>query len=548
MPERVDTKSLIRRGRQQKQNRGDWDHHYEDLARVLATRHEGFTVQTVEGSRRGDDIYDGSPMQAARGLANAIGSLMRPVGGEPWVKIKAADDDVDNTDEATDWLQHASKVLFNKMTSPKSRSIQALGETDFQLVVFGEAPLFVGQHMRHLMFQSAPLREAFVYFNDDGTPGGMFYFKKFTIREMVNKFGPDRLSEKTAEKYKQNKFDDKIECMRAIVPRAEGRTGAMLARNMPYADYWIEVTAEHLLREGGFHEFPYVVPRWDTTSGEDHARSPGMIALPDAETLQAMGETLLVAGERAADPPLFAPDDGSFDPLNTFPGGVSYYDVATAERMRGNPFFTLDNGTNVPITLELMQDRREIIFNAFFRHVLNLPVFDHQMTATEIIERKEEFIREIGPVFGRLETDYTAPTVERCFNILLRAGSFRPIPDILLGKGIRFEYASPIKAARDRVEAMAAREWVLEQIEFSEADPTALDLVNFEEYGRISARARGVPTAIINDRETVKARAEARNKAAKEEAAIAGAQDIAETAGMAGQAMQQIPAPAANAA
>ena len=57
-----------------------------------------------------------------------------------------------------------------------------------------------------------------------------------------------------------------------------------LARNLPFADLVIEVDAKHQVAEAGFHEMPYIVPRWDTSSGEDYGRSPGMIALPDASS------------------------------------------------------------------------------------------------------------------------------------------------------------------------------------------------------------------------------------------------------------------------
>ena len=151
---------------------------------------------------------------------------------------------------------------------------------------------------------------------------------------METRFGRDALSDRVKKLLADGKVDDKVKVLHAVVPRAEGRSDALLARNLPYADIWIDLDDKKAIKTGGFHEFPFVVPRWDTTSGEDHGRSPAMIALPDGDTLQAMGETILVAGQRAADPPLMAPNDGSFDAVNTFPGGLSYYDVETAAQVR----------------------------------------------------------------------------------------------------------------------------------------------------------------------------------------------------------------------
>ena len=43
---------------------------WEDQGRVMLPRRQGFITQTIEGDRRTDQIFDGTPMQAARGLAN----------------------------------------------------------------------------------------------------------------------------------------------------------------------------------------------------------------------------------------------------------------------------------------------------------------------------------------------------------------------------------------------------------------------------------------------------------------------------------------------
>jgi len=547
-------KEIMRRAETAKARRNLFDQHYEDLARVFAPRQQGFVTTFPEGEQRNDDIYDGSAMQAARGLANAIGSIIRPDGGDPWVRMRAADDDIDNMEEAQDWLEDATHRLMGAISNPKSRSRHALGETDFSLVVFGEAPLFIDQSVggRHLIFQATPLRRTFVIFDEYGAPHGVFFYRNLTLSQAKEKFGAEALSQTSQKKLSEGakNLDDKVEFLHAILPRKEGFAGALFARNLPIADLWIETGEEHIVQRGGYHEFPFVVPRWDTTSGEDHGRGPGMIALPDGNTLQAMGETILVAGQRAADPALMIPNDGIIDIMNTLPGGLSYYDVEIAKMVGGNPIFPLDTKMNLPITLEMQQDRRELVFNAFFRHVLNLPIDRHNMTATEVMQRKEEFIREIGPVFGRLETDYTAPMVERCFNIMLRAEAFKPVPDVLAGRRVVFEYESPIKRIREEIQSMQAQEWVVEMLKLAEAKPEAADLVNMEEYGRLSARAKGVPTDIINDRETTAAAAQGRAQAQQQMAQVAQAQQVAEVADQGAGAMQKMmqqPA-AANAA
>ena len=168
----------------------------------------------------------------------------------------------------------------------------------------------------------------------------------------------------------------------------------------------------------------------------------------------------------------------------------------------------------------LVHHARKQIWNAFFRDILRLPPSEREMTATEIIARKEEFIREIGPVFGRLETDYTAPIVVRSFHIMLRAGALAPIPEVLQGRS--------------------------EMLLLAQAKPEALDLINVDALGRFSAEAAGLPNDIVNGADAVQQlrqqRAEAEAAAAQLEQLQAGvetaatAADAANKIGLTGEA------------
>ena len=60
------------------QGLGTFYEHYDDLANVMLTRREGFRATTQDGDSRNDDIYDGTPMQGARSLANTTGAMIRP--------------------------------------------------------------------------------------------------------------------------------------------------------------------------------------------------------------------------------------------------------------------------------------------------------------------------------------------------------------------------------------------------------------------------------------------------------------------------------------
>ena len=524
--EETKVKKLIARAKVAQQEREVWHSYWDSLARVHIPRLLGFSSTRTEGTSLEDAIFDGVPMQAARGLANAIGGLLRPEG-ETWARIVAQDPELNENDEAMRWLELATNRLHKALHNPSAKMRQALGETDLMLVVFGTGPLWVGENNKRsgLLFQSIPLQNAAVEWDDEGSPIGFFRTRLFNVRQAEMAFGRNNLGKRAQELINAEDFKSKLTYINIVMPRETKYTNPLLAKNLPYASYWIEQDSLHLVQESGFHEFPFVVPRMETAPGENYGRSPAMIALPDGNTLQSMGETILIAGQRAAEPPIFAPNDGSFTEANTFPGGISYYDVELASKMRGNPIFPLDTGHSLPITRDMQRDTREQVFAAFFRHVLNLPVAGPRMTATEVIERREEMIREIGPLFGRLESDYIAPLVERAFNVMLRAGAFGEIPQILAGRDIQFEYASPVKRTRQLIEREAAKMFRNEILELQQAGfEDAADHFNVDEYIRLQAETGGAPLRVLNTPETVVAKRQQRLEAQQHQQQLAESQ------------------------
>jgi len=461
--------------------------------------------------------------------------MMRPKG-VPDASMQVDDDKLNNIPVVKEWLYQAMEVMKKEMLGPYTLYHQTCSEIDLDLVVFGTGVIYTGESKKRdsLLYRSCHLKDATPYWDEEGQCVGMFYRRFMTLRQAGDTFGANNLSEVLRTKLAdmQANHEEKVKFLKVVVPRKDASPYGLFKKNLPFAEFWVEIDTQHLVMEGGYHEFPYVAPRFDTTSGENMGRSPGMIALPDSETLQAMGETILVAGQRAADPPLAVPNDGAFDAINTYPGGLAYYDVETAQSVGGNPFFEIGNKANIPIARDMQQDTRAQIRNAFFKNVLNLPIGGPEMTATEVIARKEEFLREMGPLYGRFDHNYNAPMMERTFMLLLRAGKLPPIPPELSNANIVFEYESPTKKVRKQIEAMAAQQWVQEMYELSQFDPKYRMLVNAETYGRFKAEAESVPHKIVNDPDTVNSLQQANDAAMMQQQQmqqVAGGADIAKT-------------------
>jgi hypothetical protein len=197
-----------------------------------------------------------------------------------------------------------------------------------------------------------------------------------------------------------------------------------------------------VLSESGFQEFPYIVPRFLKATGETMGRSPAMVALPDVKMLNLMSKTIIQAAQKQIDPPLLVPDDGFLLPIRTQPGGLNFFRSGSRDTIT-----PLNTGANIPIGLNMEQQRREAIRSAFYVDQL-LSGGAPNMTATEVIQRQEERMRVIGPVLGRLMNEMLRPLIDRVFALMLRADMLSTAPDVLQGRDVDIEYVSPLARAQ----------------------------------------------------------------------------------------------------
>lgn len=527
-----DVKRILDRFNTAKSRRGTWDEHWQDLAEAMHPRRADFTTSKVPGERRTEQMYDSGPMLAARSLASSVEGLLTPKTSK-WFGLKAAEEELNGSDTSKSWFDEAEERIFTAIYAPKARFIKAIAEAYMDLVVFGTAVMFIGEArtLDNLIFRTIHLRNVYLSLNSDGIADTLFLVDRLTARQAAQRFGKENLSKEVNEQLTKEHGDrDKtIKFIQAVMPREDRDVTSPLNTNMEFASIVIEEATKHKVGESGFHEFPYVIMRWDTSADEDYGRSPGMIALPDSWTLHQMGKTILEAGHKVVDPPMQAPADAIIGVPRAFPGGITYYDAealtGTGIRVPLQPLFT---GANLPVGLDMQKDRRAQVELAFFRGVLNLPVDGPQMTATEILERKDEFARTIGPVFGRLEADGPAVIVERVFGILGRAKALPPAPPELQGKEVKFSFESPVERIRKQIEAASLLRTLELMNPLIAVKPEMLDHLDTDQIMRDVPEATGMPNRWLLPVEIVEGVRQQQAEAEQQAAAVQGGLEAAE--------------------
>lgn len=446
--------------------RDAWFPLWQELSDILLPTRGNFTSQQIPGQESQKNLYDSTPMQARRGLATAIDGLLKP-STTRWFWMKSKDEALNEDDEVKRWFEDVGDRMWQAIYAPRARFTASSGAVDNDLATFGIGYLWCEENADRngLTFQCLHIKDVAIEEDAEGVINTYYVTRKYNARQALQKF-PDADMRQVREAAEDpNAAGKTFEFVQCIYPRKERDRYSRDNRDMPFASEIIFVDDEELVEETGYAELPISAPRWEVSPGEIYPRSPGMMALPDARTLQAMGKTLLIAGQRAVDPPVWITDDGALSPVRTYPGALTVVSTQAAQDTNGRPIGVLDTSGNLPYGLDMQQRVQEQVEAAFFKNVFQLPIeVAGKMTATEVMERKEEFLRTIGPVMGQLETDYIGSVVERVFNIMARAstdadgnwiegGPLPPPPDELRGASIDFEFMSPIQQARRQIEA-----------------------------------------------------------------------------------------------
>ena len=105
---------------------------------------------------------------------------------------------------------------------------------------------------------------------------------------------------------------------------------------------------------------------------------------------------------------------------------------------------------------EQRENQMAMIAEAFYINKLTLPPPEGDMTAFEVGQRVEEYVRAALPLFEPMEHEYNGALCEDTFDALLRAGTFGSVQDMppdLRGRDVYFKFMSPLHDAIERKEA-----------------------------------------------------------------------------------------------
>lgn len=527
----------------------------DELARYIYPDARGFSGKVAYGDEGRQDIWDSTPEEAANTLASALAGLLTNPSSN-WFALNLVGEAYGGG-EAGRWLTEVSRIMLAAFSAPESRFYEEVSSFYMDLSVLAWGVFLTEYHDGEgLRFKAVSPAQCALAEDASGHVDTVVRRFPMSVSQIAEEFGVDALSEKmreALEKDPQREFTlIHIVLPKAKLPRGAGISseGAGVANGMsaiddaneecierglvaerdgckgphPFVDIvFAEGEDERPLRTGGYFEFPYACPRWSKRAGEVYGRGCGHAALPDIRVLNRVSLSQLDAAEKASNPPLLVPDDSVIDRrINTFPGGITYW------RPVGGEISTLPMSANLE-TMQLIRDERKEAIRRIFLNDRILLAGGPQMTATEILARERRQALVLGPVLGRLQTEFLGPLITRVFGLLYRTGGLPDAPESMQGRELAVRYVSPVARAQKQGEAESFSYAFGFIAPLVQMNPALLDNFDQDAIVRDTQDIFGYPEKYLKDERKVRSEREERagvqQRIAELEALLAGTGD-----------------------
>ncbi len=430
---------------------------------------------------------DSTGTDSARTLASALMSGMTPANSR-WFALDVGDE----SDDERRWLDQAADIVWQNI---HAANFDAAGfECMLDVVPAGWCVLFTDINREiggGYAFEQWPIAECYIASTrQDGRIDTIYRRYSLSAIQAAETFGIDALSDK-AQRAVRDKPDDMLDFVRTIEPRKGYLEGGKFSKNLPFASCDVEVGTKHLIREQGFEEFPCSVPRWTLNVGSHYAVGPAFHALPDMLELNELVRMEKAAADLAVSGMWIAEDDGVLNPKTIKVGPRKIIVANSVDSMK-----ELKSGADFNVSFTIKAQLQAQIRKVFMADQLQ-PQDGPSMTATEVHVRVGMIRQLLGPVYGRMQSEWLQTFVERCFGLAFRAGVLGQPPQTLRDREFHVRYISPLARAQ-RLEDVSAMDRVEQGLMLkAEAMPELLDVYNFEQAEGLRAQYLGVPSEVM---------------------------------------------------
>lgn len=514
-----------------KQVRSEYESDWKELGKYFAPHLVRIDDTTKTKRSKWSNIINNTCLTAQRTLASGMQSgLTSPA--RPWFRMGIEDWELAESVRVREWLDDTTSRV---QTALRRSNFYNTAHTLYGVLgVFGTAGQLQTQDYEDiLLFRALMTGRYWVGINHKGRVDRVIILTRMTVYQMVQSFGYEQCDPQTRGAYDKSDYFHERDVYMAIFPNPFARrTGERLiqaSNEKPFVSvHWV-AGHNYPLKTSGYDRFPCQVPRWETTDDEPWGVGVGVIAIGDTKASQLKEREKAKGLQKLINPPVSAPNEmrqGQY-PVSGLPGGVTYRPPSTNADQIQQLY-----QVNLPLQY-LMQDiamDEQRINRAFYADLfLMLAQSDRrQMTATEVAERHEEKLIQLGPVVERLGNEFLDPCIERAFEIMVYHDQIAPPPEEIQDMPLKVEYIGMLAQAQQQVGIGAIERFLGFTGTIAQYNPEVLDKVDFDQTVDEVGTILGVPSRIIIGDDAVAekraARAEQANQMTQVATGMAGVQ------------------------
>lgn len=477
-------------------NRYSWWTHWREIADYMLPRRYKWVItpnQMARGSPINQHILDSTATLAARNLASA----MFTGTSDPtriWFKLKIGHMDSTQTSPVSLWLAECERLLL--LIFQESNFYTSIAVAMLDLVVFGTATIIVYEDFENVISLFNPCAGEYYLENSDKLEADCLGREfTLTVSQVVQQFGLEACSPAVQRLWHDGGAGHTRELVVAHLIEPNEDETDVIPKHFKFREvYWEwggsaspqggSSYAPGFLRVRGYHEQPFMAPRWDLVSNDAYGRGPGMDALPDVRQLQLETRRKSQAIDKLVNPPMVADIQLKNQPASLLPGGVTYIAGMMSQAKPGfAPVYQFD-----PKVHDMMEDLNEVrarikqIFFADVFQVISQYETRSNVTASEIDARRAEAFLMIGPVYNRVQKELFSKVIARTFAIAARAGIIPPAPPEIRGRDMNIEYVSMLELSQNAAKAASIERIMNNALQMMGVDPAIGDNIDFD-YG-----------------------------------------------------------------
>lgn len=500
-PERAETR-FLRRLSDLEDVRKPYEDEWQRVTDYVLPRRGGWNQKKPsEDKTNGSKSFDNTATACLQLMSDGLLGHLVPAS-IPFFRIRASIPQLEKVPGFRSWLDKCELHLLQVLE--RSNFYASLGELFPDAGALGTAIMYMEEDPDdgRIYFSVRHLKEC--YIAEDGRGNVDTLYRRFllTRRNLVEKF--PGLSKEQQEKAKKHP-DEEVEILHAVEP------GEEWAYDSTYI--LLEEAAigsglkDHILEEGHFDRFPYIVWRFRKLSEEVYGRSPAMDGIWDIEMLSFMAKSLAEAAQKALSPPLLT-TESMRGKIRVNPSGITYSD----RQQVGGQVTTLYGGAlgQYPIGQDAYLNKQKQVREMFRADFFSYLLADSgggagQRTATEINAVEAQKAAVLGSTIGRTTKEVFEKVIQFIFWIEDQARRLPGLPEEFAdaaGQPLEIEYTGPLaRKQRQYLRSQGILDGFASVAGIVQASgrADAFDNLNFDFISREAAESNGMPSDALLD-------------------------------------------------